>query len=250
MKLKTFLSILFLFNTFLAFSQKKEEVANKGYKLNNNFDLAIGANVGQYSGAISWVHLHGIGKRNKFKIGYGLRFTTYTGNKLNYITAPAKLTSGKTGPSVLFSEINAANYDTLYVAKAQHNSLNASINLQYSLSKNVEIGFNIDALGVSFGAQQTGKFISTARPANISESQTAKPTTFNALLISDNDLGMLNSELYAKYWLTSKLAIKGGLGFLFTEYTTTNKLVLNNDRWRNKSLMPMIGISYAPFKKY
>ena len=59
---------------------------------------------------------------------------------------------------------------------------------------------------------------------------------------------MLNSELYFRYWFNQKWAIRAGATFLFTEYTTDKKLRLDNDRWRNKSLMGLVGITFSPFR--
>lgn len=248
MKTKYWITGLALLIASAAFSQETATTPAKGYKYNNNFDAAFAAGNQEFSTALSWVHFHGVGKKQKFKIGYGVRYTGYTGKNKNYITAPAKLTSGQTGPQVLFTDINAANYDTINFANSQHNAINLSINLQYSFTSKFELGFNIDAVGFTFGGSQTGKFISSANTPAFDVPQTAKPTTLNALLISDNDIGSLNSELYARYWITNKLAIRAGLSFLFTEYTTNNKLVQNNDRWRYKSLTPMLGITYSPFR--
>lgn len=245
MKRESLFTALLILFSLSSFSQ---ENTTKGFRSNTNFDLALAASSDQFSGALSWAHFYNIGKNKKFKVGYGIRYTGYSGKNQNYITAPAKLTTEKTGPQVLFAEVNPANFDTLFMAKAQHNSINVTINLQYTLFKNFELGFNIDAVGFTFGAEQTGKFISSARPASISEKQLAKPTSFNVLLIGDNDIGTLNSEMYGRYWLTDKIGLKAGFNYLFTEYTTNNKLVLNNDRWRNKSLMGMIGVTYSPFK--
>jgi hypothetical protein len=72
-----------------------------------------------------------------------------------------------------------------------------------------------------------------------------KPTAFNVLLISDNDHGTLNSELYAKYYFNEDWGIKIGAQFLFTEYTTDTEVQQfpePNDRFRNKSLMLAIGV--------
>ncbi len=226
-----------------------QEVAASGpgcsYKKNNNFDAEIGAASGQFLGALSWTHLHGIGKKEKFKIGYGIRFNSQFGNDLTYITAPAKLTSGKTGPSVFFAEQIPSNIDTLTLAKSQNNSLNAHITLQYTFGSKFDLGFTIDAVGFSFGASQNGNYI-TSKAIYINN-QSAKPTSFNALLISDNDIGMLNSALYARYWLNNKWAVKLGASFLFTEYTTANKLRLDNNRFRNKALFISAGVTFKPF---
>ncbi|WP_317899599.1 hypothetical protein [Aurantibacillus circumpalustris] len=242
---------VFLFSIlcFLSLSvlSQNEESEKKGYKFNNNFDLALSASSNQFLGALSWTHFHAITKKKRFKIGYGIRFNVQSGKNLYYETAPAMLTSKRTDPGVLFSEIFHENIDTFYVAKSQNNSLNISINLQYTIKEKLDIGFNIDAVGFTFGGKTSGTYIAHQSSDNGSV-QTSKPTSFNALLISDNDIGMLNSELYARYWIKEKWAIKAGVSFVFTEYTTDNKLRLENDRWRNKALLGMIGITYSPFR--
>jgi hypothetical protein len=244
-----FTTVFALVITLISFSQENVSETKKGYKYNNNFDIALAAGNSQFSGAASWVHFHGIGnKKQKFKIGYGVRYTSYMAKNKAYVTAPAKITAGKTGPQVLFTEINLAKYDTINFQKSQHHAINISINLQYSFTQKLEVGFNIDAVGFTFGPKQTGSFVSSVRPASTPQQQAAKPTPLNALLISDNDIGTLNSELYARYWFSDKIAVRAGLSFLFTEYTSINKLTDNNNRWRNKSLMPMIGFTYTPFK--
>lgn len=230
----------------LGFAQVSTEL-KKGYKYNNNFDLALATSGGQSLGALSWVHFHSITKKKRFKIGYGIRFNSQVGKNLNYVTAPAILTSKQTGPQVLFSEIFPENVDTFYVSKAQNNFLNISINLQYTIKEKFDVGFNIDAVGFSFGGKTTGKYIAYQSLDN-GTTQTAAPTSVNLLLVSDNDIGSLNSELYLRYWFKPKWAIKVGASFAFTEYTTKNKLRLENDRWRNKSLMGMIGITFSPFR--
>ncbi len=245
--MKITLIIVFIVSLFNATAQDSLNI-KKGYKYNNNFDVALSSNGNQFSGALSWVHFNAITKKKRFKIGYGLRFTSQFGNNLNYVTAPAKITSKQTGPQVLFSKIYTENIDTFFVTSTQHNSLNISINLQYTFKQKLDVGFNIDAVGLSFGAKTDGKYISYQDNLKNKSTQSAKPTSLNALLVSDNDIGSLNSELYLRYWFNKHFAIKAGATFLFTEYTTSNKLRLDNNRWRNKALMGMIGITYTPFK--
>lgn len=237
-------ALLIVLNNLFAFGQESE----KSVKSKHNFDLAFAFGGQQITISPSWAHLHGIGSKGKFKIGYGVRFNAVFGSNQAFVTAPAKLTSGKTGLGVIFTENIPANFDTLDLVKSQVNSLNAFINLQYSITSKFELGFNIDALGFSFGGQQGGTF----RSNGLNSAATAKPTGFNLLLTSDNDLGSLNSELYARYWLNEKWAIKGGLTFIFTEYTTTRKIQTSpepNDRFRYKNLQAMLGVSFSPFKK-
>lgn len=241
-------SLLYLVPFFcVALNAQEASVQTNSYKFNNNFDLALSTNGSQSSGALSWVHFHAVTKKKRFKIGYGVRFTSQVGSNLTYVTAPAKLTSKQTGPQVLFSKIYYENIDTFFVSSTRHNLLNLSINLQYTIKDKLDIGFNIDAVGFSFGKKVNGTYSSYQDKINMQE-QTAKPTSLNLLLVSDNDIGSLNSELYARYWFSPKWAIKGGASFLFTEYTSTNKLRLENNRWRNKSLMAMVGITFSPFR--
>jgi hypothetical protein len=224
--------------TLLALSGLKAQETieeKKGYKYDHNFDLGLSSNGSHHAGALSWVKFHSIIKKRTFKIGYGARLNSQFGSDLNYITAPANLT-GK-----------LENIDTFFVSSPQNNSFNLSINLQYTIKNIFDIGFNIDAVGASFGSSVNGKYISNQSDMNNTK-QTASPTKINLLLVGDNDIGMLNSEFYLRYWLTNKIAIRGGASFMFTEYTTTSKLRLNNNRWRHKAMQGLIGITFCPLR--
>ena len=185
-------------------------------------------------------------KKKKFAVGTGLRFTSYIGANQYYQTAPAKLTSGGTGPLVIFKENIEANIDTFLIPSPQVNFINAFINIRYQVSTKIHVGFNIDLIGFSVGRKQTGNYINrSASPAGFMEG--SKPTLFNVLLISDNDRGSLNSEIYVKYYVSKAWAIKAGACFLFTEYTTDSEVQQKpepNDRFRNKSLMAAIGLTF------
>lgn len=234
MKKVVFLSFILLTINQLSFAQSKNQ---------QTIDLSIAA-VGGFSPALSYNYNWGLGKRGKFKIGTGIRFTYFASGKRDLITAPATLTSGERGPQVLFVENILSNFDTLKVSKTRAGYLNIPIHLQYSFNKKFEVGFNIDAIGLSFGSKQNGTFYASDSKSLNKSTQSAKPTAFNLLLVSDNDLGSLNSELYARYWLNDKIGLRAGLSFQFIEYKTDKKLTFENDRFRTKALLPMIAISY------
>ncbi|MFN8353994.1 MAG: hypothetical protein U0Y10_06105 [Spirosomataceae bacterium] len=210
-------------------------------------DVALAGGKG-FSPALSYTHLYGVGAKGKFKVGWGIRLTSFFASSVRTRTAPATLTSGKQGLAALFSEDIANQIDTLTLDKAQTNALNASIHLQYSVVPKLEVGFNIDAIGFTFGGSQTGKFIANQSDAtgksNNGQTISARPTAFNLLLISDSDYGSLNSELYARYWASDKIGIRAGLSFQFSEYTTNRKVAFDNDRFRSKTLLPMLAVSY------
>ena len=236
--MKTFIFILAIsaitFGSYAQYSYPKKQTYG---------DVAISA-IGGASTALSYNQLYGVGKSKRFKIGWGVRLTSFFGKDLNYYTAPAKLTSGEIGPQVLFVENVLSNIDTLKLSKTQTNALNFDIHLQYSFRK-LDVGFNIDAIGVTLGGQQSGLFLAKSTGSRLhGTQQTAKPTVFNLLLVSDNDLGSLNSELYGRYWLKENIGLRFGASFQFTEYTTSQKLTFENDRFRNKALMPFVGISF------
>jgi hypothetical protein len=236
-----YFGVMKLFVFFAAFSLHLPLLAQRVSERWVDLSLAGGSNQG--SAAVFYLHNWRFGHNHKFEFGLGARFTGYLAANQYYTTAPAKLTSGSTGPGVIFVDNINANVDTLLVAQPRVFSLNAMINLGYHLSEKFSINFNIDVVGFSFGSRATGNYIN----GFLGQLTMADPTPFNALLISDNDLGTLNSELSGKYKINNKWSVKAGAQFLFTEYTTIAKVQQApepNDRFRNKSLMVMAGISY------
>lgn len=203
--------------------------------------------------AFSMAQYWGFGKKKKnFKVGIGARLTSSLGNSnVEYITAPAILTSGQTGPGVFFASQIPENIDTLTLGGSQVNALNAFLALRYDFAKKWGVEFNIDLIGFSFGASRTAVLKYGDQKGNTRISP-AKPSTFNGLLISDNDYGSLNSELLIFYKMNSNFRLKAGASFLFSEYTIDNPptytnskgTIISNDRFRSKALMIAVGVNY------
>ncbi len=219
--------------------------AQKGKAVDKSASFSAAFGTSEFSTALAYQHLWKLGKKQKFGIGAGIRLTNYFGTNKYYTTAPAKLTSGKTGPGVFFAEDIPANIDSVLFKKSQANALNLSINFDYNIYKKISLGFNIDAIGFTFGGKQSGSYLGNNGSG---VATTAKPTTFNLLLVSDNDLGSLNSEFYARYKFNEKWGAKAGFQFLFTEYTTITKVQTTpggqkNDRFRNKSSAISFGVT-------
>lgn len=203
----------------------------------------IGA--GRYRGSFSasYEHNWSFGKNRRLEIGLGGRFTTFLAANLDYITAPAKLTTESTSPLIIFQENIEANLDTILIKSPQVNSLNGFINIDYKISRNFTVGFSIDAIGFSFGSDTRVNFMT----GNTGKNTDAHVTPFNVLLVSDNDKGSLNSDLYLRYSIGEKWCVRIGAQFLFTEYTTDEKVQQfpeENDRFRNKSLLGSVGVSF------
>jgi hypothetical protein len=199
-----------------------------------DFSAGIGSSRGtlSFSGSHQWY----FGKKNNFRLGAGLRYTGFAGANLHYITAPAKLTSGDVGPLVIFKENVTDNIDSLVIKSPQVHALNIELSTEYKIFPKFVVGFNIDLAGFTFGGRKTATYINGDERKNIF----AKPTTINKLLVSDNDIGTLNSELFVRYAISEKWALKCGGQFLFTEYTTETDVQQYpepNNRFRNKSLL-------------
>jgi len=251
MKLPLFIVLNVLFLTGKA--QDSTKTSKHIFKNNNLFDLGISIGDKQVVGALDWNHFHGVGKKQNLKLGYGIRYSGFHGiDSKIYTTAPAKLTSGQEGPQVLFVDNLPNNIDTINVARNPYVGMaNIFLSAQYTFFKKLDLGFNIDLVGFSFGSKTTGAYTvhSSGKPnVNDGSTQTLTPTAFNLLLVSDNDLGSLNSEFYLRYWINDKWAIKGIFTFIFTEYTTGSKLRLDNDRFRNKGILFGLGVTYRPWK--
>lgn len=253
--MKNFCLLLSLLLPALGFAQSNLANSSRGRsanaqpdfkKITEVLDLSLASNGDFTTAALSFNRLHGLGRSHRFRIGYGLRLTSAFGSNTDYRTAPARLTSGSQSVVALFSEDIIANIDTVRFPKSQINSLNISINLEYAISHKFDVGINIDAIGFSFGGTQTGTFIANSpiQSSLSGSAQEAKPTAFNLLLISDSDLGSLNSEAYVRYKFSPRVSLRGGLSFQFSEYTTTRTLTLENDRFRSKNTMPLLAISY------
>jgi len=237
------ISFYLLASLVLGIAANAQQKAKPAVNQFADFTLGIGSSQG--SAALAYVHNWKLFKKQKWEAGVGVRFTSYFSSDKYYRTAPAKLTSGKSGPAVFFADDIVQNLDSVFFPKAQVNSLNISLNFGYNFTPKFSLGFNIDAIGFSFGGSKNGTHIN----GNTTKPTTAKPTAFNLLLVSDNDLGSLNSELFAKYQFNKKWGAKLGFEFLFTEYKTATEVQTTpdgqkNDRFRNKVSALALGISY------
>jgi hypothetical protein len=237
---KILLLLLFISICTTAVSQKKQSISQSA-------SLTFGFASKTFTTAINYQYLWKFGNKQKWGMGAGIRLTNSFGNNQYYTTAPAKLTSGKTGPGVLFADDKPQNIDSVLFKKTQTNALNISVNFDYSINRKINIGFNIDAIGFTLGGNQSGNYFTNSGSGI---STLAKPTSFNLLLVSDNDKGSLNSELYATYVIEKKWAAKIAFQYLFTEYTTATKIQTTpdgqtNDRFRAKAKGIAIGVLYS-----
>ena len=204
-----------------AYIRKKQQFVN----------LTFGFGNSEMSYSTSYYHNWNLGKKNKFFIGTGVRFTASNAKNKNYTSAPSNLAG------------EATKMDTAFGANTSIYALNALLNLGYNISPKLQIGFNIDLIGISFGPEKTYQF----QGSGLQNNTKASPTPLNLLFIGINDKGTLNSELYLQYKVKEKLGIKIGYQHLFTEITTTSKIQTlpePNDRFRKISDLFNVGVSF------
>lgn len=216
-------------------------------RVNRFADITGTAGSSQGTIAASYVHNWYLGKRRKWEVGAGLRWTSYFGTKTDFITAPARLARSTTTPFlIVFAGQKTSNWDTLTVQHPVINSLNFSLNFGYNFTAKWSAGFNIDLIGFSFGRRSSGILTSNGSANN---EPNAKPYGFNALLTGDNDYGSLNSEYFIKYRVNNHWGIKAVYEYYFAEYQTRSIKQTAPDgtmvtRFRNKVNALGIGISY------
>ena len=186
---------------------------------------------GATSATLGFSHLYGFGSSRRFKLGYGVRLSSFFGSDREFTAAPPDLAS-EDNPQYFIVNDNS-----------QLNAINLGLYTDYSITENVLIGFNIDLVGFSFGAEKEGVVEPTLVGIGITD--TAKPTSFNALLVGNNDLGTLNSEFWIGYRIASNIMVRGAFSYLFTEYTTDGEYEDDNDRFRYKAAQGAVGISYT-----
>lgn len=220
------------------------------YKYSHNQFFDITGTVGRSQGTAAAAYVHGwrLGKKQRIEVGLGARWTTYSGTKIDFLTAgPAEKTRSYTTPFLIFfAGQEEQNFDTLTVQRPLTNSINLTVNLGYNFSRKWYAGFNIDLVGFSFGRKGSGIL---TRNGTTTIEPNAKPVSFNVLLTGDHDRGTLNSEFFVKYSLSDRWGLKAVYQFIFVEYETNSVKQTfpdgsTNNRFRNKANNFGVGVAY------
>lgn len=219
----------------------------------NRIRRVVDAGVAFKDNALNINFLHNqylrVDRQGLLQIGWGLRVAHVQGSSLDFITAPSKLTTGKTGFASLSAPLLLRQIDTLQI-KTGITLLNFNLGVQVALFDRLDVGVNADIIGFALGTKRSGYYLgsrgySATDSLNIHQTyQEAKPARFNLQLLGDNALGSLNSEIYARLRLTQRVGIKVGYLFAINEYKTTQPLVDDNRRFRFRSQMLYLGLSF------
>ena len=153
----------------------------------------------------------------RLHMGLGARFSSHFGGEaVPYPNGDADL-------------LAAGANNTLTVDQPRNYALNLMFGISARIHAGLELGMNIDLLGVGFGPDVTGTYAGT--DPTLAGPQEARPTRFNLLLFGRHDRGQLDSEFFVAYWFGS-WGLRAGASHMSTEYTTIRSLDAGNDRFR------------------
>lgn len=253
--MKKVLTALFTFLAVYSFAQSPVSA-----RLRSGFDVGMAYTKSNYNPSATYYQLINVGKRRMFAIGWTMRLGAFYGDNINYYTAPARLTRGKTGFGALSGPLVDSNIDTVRFDYVSMTSLNVGVRAQVNLGR-VELGASADLLGLTLGRWRTARYrsstglFSTIKSKSGADSvsapfegasvfQRAYPSRLNLRLLGDNDRGTLSTEVYAHVRINQRFAVKAGYQWLTTEVTVQNRdIIADNNRFRNRAGMAYLALT-------
>ncbi len=189
----------------------------------HDVDLSMGFGSGTVIAALSEVSAFGL-LGGRLRLGAGPRLLgVFGGDGLAFSTADADL-------------IAAGRTQTLAVSGVRTGALNVALSVRVRIVAGLELGANIDVVGVGFGR---------TRPVSSGGVQTdAAPPTLNLLTVGRKDQGTLDSEFFVAWWFGERVAIRAGASHVETELVTEEPLQDGNDRFRRTSTLFFVAVTH------
>jgi len=192
-----------------------------------NVHASIGAGSSRLTASPGAVQQWGLLASNRLRLGLGLRYSYFNGKELRYTTADR-------------DQLQGAGVERVFLEAPETHSLNAVFAASYLVTNRVEVGFNIDLLGLSAGGDRVATVQSPGSGVVM-----VHPTSFNLLLGGRRDRGTLNSEFYGGIWATPRVLVRIGLSHFVSEYSTDQALPNGSDRFRNTGNLVFGAVTYA-----
>jgi hypothetical protein len=224
-------------------------------RLNSGYEAGMAYSKNNYHPSIGYYQLINIGERKLVSLGWTARLGSFFGDNINYYTAPARLSRGKSGLGALGAPLVNQNIDTVRFDYVTMTSLNFGFRAQVNLGR-VEFGGSADLIGLTLGRRRTARYrsstgaflvdsVNTTPFTGANVSQRARPSYANLRLLGDNDMGTLATEIYGRVHINQRLAVKVGYQWLTTEVTAQNRdVVADNNRFRNRANMVYVGLTF------
>lgn len=229
--MKNYLCIYLICFFTIGFASKSiaQEQEKEAPRFLEDFDVALGAGDGSFLGSLSYQFTKALGKNDQWRLSYGLRFTLFSGKKdMEFYSAPIDY--------YLIEE----NTDTLQVTSPGQSNLALYIGASYVIKNKLELGFNIDALGYTFGRETEATFLGN----NQKLTTTVNPNQPTALLVGANDRGMIKAEFFVGYHVNDHWSARLGFNNNFVEYKTETELQKGNTRFRGDPTAPFVAVRY------
>lgn len=208
-------------------------------------DLSIAFGDGPSSVSLSVLQSYPVALKKRLSIGFGLRGTHHRMPRTDLFTAPAHLTTGTQGATVLFTPTRQEFIDTISIASSSLTMINLFVQIAFALTDNWELGFNIDAAGYTAGSSSEVSYTSSrSQSGGFPSRLKASPTPWNALLVSHNDIGSLQSEFYIRYNWDTNWYTRVMYSYQFIEYTTSDRLWSSNNRFRYTPSLFGLAVGY------
>lgn len=228
--------VLLLFSFSTVFAQSAEPAGKF-----RNLDFGVGFGNQSFELNTAFFQTFGVGPAGKFKLRYGLRFNWFRSfSDLDYVTAPAKIRTGKAGWQYLLTSSIPSRLDTFVTENPAIGSVNLTIHAGYLINPQLEVGLNAELIGLGFGSEQDGIYRSPERES-IPLTVSGRPENFNFIFSSK---GAYQTEFFARYWLAQRWGLKAGLDLYHSVYVTEREMNFGNRRFRNLVLLFSASFSY------
>ena len=165
-------------------------------------------------------------KSARLSLGYGLRVAYSGGDEIRHYSDKGS------GP------------DTLKIKPVGVLSGNVNVQVAWKFSDDIDMGANMDIIGLSYGPNRSGD-LRSGTPGISSGATSASPSWANLFAFGD-DRGTLNSEIYLGYTINPNYKLKLGYMRGWTEYTTANVIIRGERTFRTGNDMVFLGLRYTP----
>ncbi len=190
-------------------------------------DLDLSGGVGAGAGTVTLGEVSAFGLfGGRLRLGAGPRLVgVFSGADLTFSTADADL-------------IAAGRTESVAVSGLATGALNLAVSARVRIVSGLELGANIDLVGLSFGRTRA------VRAAW--GSTEGSPPALNLLALGRKDQGTLDSEFFVGWWFDEHLALRAGASHLVTELVTAQPLQDGNTRFRRSSTRLFLALTVRP----
>lgn len=232
--------VFILFTLWLSFYSLSDTsiYAQQYSRIRSSLDVALGKNTDKLIGTLHYQQYLTFPRFNMLQVGWGIRGVHTNGKNIDFTTAPANLTQ------------KSSTIDTLQMPRAVITNFNFTVGVQFSILNRLDIGVNTDLIGLALGGKRTGTYLASAGYNSIDSlnlhktAQMATPTFLGLQWFANKQVGNLNNEVYARLYISQRLGIKVGYIFNTTEYLTQKALLDDNRRFRSRTQMIQVGITF------